>query len=91
MSLNDRIDDLIRLDEGRPEEEKKIEREIDNKITVLVEQAVHCDSEATKLILIRCIAHLHQAKRPNIMGVQLPFEYSLEWAKGCVWLANERM
>ena len=86
MSLNDRLNELVRLEEERPEEEKKIEREIDNQITVLVEQAVHCDSEATKLILIRCIAHLHQAKDPNIM-----FEYSMAWAKGCVWLANERM
>ena len=91
MSLNGRLDELIRLEEERPEEEKKIEREIDNQITVLVEQAVHCDSEATKQILIRCIAHLHQAKGPNIMGVQLPFEYNMAWAKGCVWLANERM
>ena len=69
MSLNDRLDELVRLEEE-----------------FLVEQAVHCDSEATKLILIRCIAHLHQAKDPNIM-----FEYSMAWAKGCVWLANERM
>ena len=65
---------------------------IDKAIDELTKYSEKELSPHEKDLLIKGIAELHQVRcklNINELGATLPIEYSLDWARACIFLQNE--
>jgi len=68
-----------------------MELAIDKAIDVLAKYSENEMTERENELLIEAIAELHQVRcKINVSGLVLPINYSLQWAKACIFLQNEK-